>query len=158
MSSVTRSPRVTSNHSSPRPNHHPSHHSPPRRIDLPQYDIEHGNSNGAANSDDERPSTKRIRSESISSISTDTYYTLENLQITRRYGNATAFTIGFFMIKLCTGAGILALPYSFDSAGVVACCLLTITLTLMSIISCRILLRSREIMLGKPFPLSVQNE
>lgn len=81
--------------------------------------------------------TTRIRS----------YSTVLTSQITRRMGHATSFQIFIFILKLCTGAGLLGLSKAFDSAGIVVSIILTCILTCFAVMSCNILLRSREIML-----------
>lgn len=72
---------------------------------------------------------------------------LAQLQITRRIGDSSTFQIGTMIIKLCTGAGLLGLPYAFDRAGVLTSILLTCMLSIFACISCYVLLQCREIML-----------
>lgn len=70
-----------------------------------------------------------------------------NPQITQRTGNATPVTCGLYIAKICTGAGLLGLPRVYYDSGVISASIMTIILVLLNIVSCRILIRCRDIML-----------
>ena len=61
-----------------------------------------------------------------------------------KHGTATAFQTALYILKICTGAGLLGVPFAMQQAGLVAGTLIILAVSALNAASSRILLHCKE--------------
>ena len=65
-------------------------------------------------------------------------------------GSASAFHTSLYIVKICTGAGLLGLPYAFQESGLIAGVLIVAFVSFLNAASCRLLIHCANALASSP--------